>query len=103
MLGGYCLDKHSTRRSRRAGDASWPHIDEPVASRYRPDDDPARVGPPHPTTNASKPSWSGPSRRSSGILSPESHRLEQVSGRVVLVQRGLDVPGGNGLLLDRAK
>ncbi len=44
------------------------------------------AGPRLLSTSASKPSWPIPSRRSSGILSPEFHRLERASGPVARVQ-----------------
>src|SRR5260221_10591503 len=79
MLGEYCLDRRSTRRSTRARGAGRLHSVAPAASSGRPGCDHATSGPLHPATSALKPSWPTPSKRSACILSLESHPLAHAS------------------------
>src|SRR5260370_16333695 len=102
MLGGCCPDRRYSRLLSPAEVANRLHIDEPETASGRPSYARARVGPPHPATGASKPSWPSPSKQSSCILSPESHPLAHAPGPVFLARPSLDAPGGNGVLLHLA-
>src|SRR5258708_2635446 len=96
MLGGCCPDRRSSRLLSPAEVANRLHIDEPETASGRPSYARARVGPPHPATGASKPSWPSPSKQSSCILSPEP--LWPLAEHIGFGQNRFDVSSGSGVL-----